>query len=384
MADSPEGDSDHERHDPLVIAASLDLDRTDDARAADEALVATCHRCATLRDDLVMLRAAAKAVPVAPRIRDYRLTAEDAARLRAAPAREPRGATARLTGEMRDPSLDHATHDALLIAGQLDRSAQNAEWERAAELIASCDECAALHDDLVALREATRALSTPTRTLDYRISPADASCLRPGGWRRLLAAIGSSRDLLSRPLAVGLTTIGLAGLLVATVPGVLSGQTGASTAAPALSTVGRALSGAAAAGGAANPESVSESQSSKGAPPAAPTAAESFAAAQLAPTAAPSAAAAAPAPAASAAAQPSDGTYDALIAGPARSSAPGAQAPGPAIPDLGIGDDTSRLAANAPAPPGEHSAMVVLASLLLLAGLSLFGLRWTARRLRDG
>ena len=82
-----------------------------------------------------------------------------------------------------------------------------------------------LLDDLVAIRTATVTLPTPPRVDDYQLTPDDAARLRPGGWRRLVAAIGSGRAAFTRPLAVGLTTLGLAGLLVATVPSVLTGTT---------------------------------------------------------------------------------------------------------------------------------------------------------------
>ena len=386
MADSPVGVSAHDRHDPLLIAAALDLEASDDDRSAAAALEANCPDCATLHADLLTLRAETRALAPARRIRDFRLTADDAARLRARAAGEPHGATARLTGEMHDSSVDHGAHDLMLIASSLDRSVQDPERERAATLIASCDECAALHADLVALRDATRALPTPARARDYRLSLADADRLHQTGWRRMLAAIGSSRDLFSRPLAVGLTTIGLAGLLVATIPGFLSGQTGASTAAPALSAAGQAVSGgagAAGAAGAANPESVGDSGSSKAAPPAAPSAAPSFAAAQLAPTAA-SPGAVAPAPAAAPSGpEPSAGTYDAQVASPAASSAANAEAPESTAPDVGSGGDTSRLASNPTNVSGEPSGLAILAAALLIAGLLLFALRWTARRLAN-
>jgi hypothetical protein len=369
----------HDRHDPLLIAASLDSEASDDDRSAAAALEANCPDCATLHADLLTLRAETRALAPARRIRDFRLTADDAARLRASAAGEPQGATARLIGDMHDSSVDHGAHDLLLIASSLDRSVEDPERERAATLIASCDECAALHADLVALREATRALPTPARARDYRLSPADAERLHQTGWRRMLAAIGSSRDLFSRPLAVGLTTIGLAGLLVAAIPGILSGQTGASTAAPALSAAGQAVGGGAA--GAANPESVGDSGSSKAAPPVAPTAAPSFAAAQLAPTAA-SPGAVAPAPAAAPSGpEPSAGTYDAQVASPAASSAANAQAPESTAPDVGSGGDSTRLATNTTNVSGEPSGLAIMAAVLLITGLLLFALRWTARRL---
>ena len=92
-----------------------------------------------------------------------------------------------------------------------------------------------LLDDLVAIRTATVTLPTPPRVDDYQLTPEDAARLRPGGWRRLVAAIGSSRAAFTRPLGVGLTTLGLAGLLVATVPSVLTGTTALGPTAGAAS-----------------------------------------------------------------------------------------------------------------------------------------------------
>ena len=100
------------------------------------------------------------------------------------------------------------------------RSAPPSE-RRAEALVAGCSLCAQLHADLVALGAAARAMPTPARPRDYVLTPADAARLRPSGWRRVVAAFGTARDGFSRPLAVGLTTLGLAGLLVTTVPSIL-------------------------------------------------------------------------------------------------------------------------------------------------------------------
>ena len=48
--------------------------------AAAESLVASCGGCADLARDLVAIRGAMTALPAPARRRDYRLTAEDAAR----------------------------------------------------------------------------------------------------------------------------------------------------------------------------------------------------------------------------------------------------------------------------------------------------------------
>ena len=84
------------------------------------------------------------------RTRDFRLTA--ATRRAHRDLRwGTRSTTARLTGEMTHPPTDHATHDQLLIASLLDRSPGDPDRNRAEALLAACDDCAALHDDLVAL-----------------------------------------------------------------------------------------------------------------------------------------------------------------------------------------------------------------------------------------
>ena len=127
----------------------------------------------------------------------------------------------------------HATHDPLLVAALVDRDLAGPELDRARAQVADCSACAELHADLLSLAAATRALPTPARPRDFTLTETDVARLRPGLVRRLLGAIGSSRDAFSRPLAAGLTTLGLAGLLVATVPTVLpAGESGAAALSP--------------------------------------------------------------------------------------------------------------------------------------------------------
>ena len=142
---------------------------------------------------------------------------------------------------MTTPAPDHATHDPELVAAHLDGRLDPADLDRVDGWLAACGACAVLHDDLQDLVLATRALPTPSRPRDFALSPEDARRARSGGWRRLVAAIGSPRDTVSRPLAVGLTTLGLAGLLVANVPSALA-RVGRRSAAPAPQMrAGRAL-----------------------------------------------------------------------------------------------------------------------------------------------
>jgi hypothetical protein len=96
----------------------------------------------------------------------------------------------------------------------------------------TCPACRALHIDLLTLQGAIRAAWAPRRTRDLRLSVADATRLQRRRWRRLLEVIGTPRDVLTRPLALSFTTLGLVGLLLTAVPAGLSMSAG-SAGAPA-------------------------------------------------------------------------------------------------------------------------------------------------------
>lgn len=224
----------------------------------------------------------------------------------------------------------HAAHDLTNVAALAARADDlDEEAVAAARLqVAGCTACADVLSDLVTLQTVLPATSTPARPRDFRLSPADAARLQRTGWRRLLGFFGSTRDGFSRPLAIGFTTLGLAGLLVATVPTMFIG---AGQSATVLSTVGAALPAASGA-----PASV-EAYSSERIDLEAPSGAGG--------------------------------------AGPAESADGGVfSGAEPDVTDiagdLAIRDDASGL-----------SVLVVLAGVLLIAGLGLFGLRWSARRL---
>ena len=115
---------------------------------------------------------------------------------------------------------DHAAHDRAVVAALAarDPDVTGDERQAAQALVAACTECARLHADLVALATALPTAATPRRPRDFTLTAADAERLRGRGWRAWLRRIGSSRDTITRPLALSLTTLGLAGLLVATRP----------------------------------------------------------------------------------------------------------------------------------------------------------------------
>ncbi len=351
----------HAGHDPLAIAGLLNRDVTASDRAVAGALVATCLECAALHADLLALSSAALELPTPPRKRDFRLTAADAARLSAATGAEPVTPSSRLSGVMTDIHR-HASHDTLLVASLADHSSAGPERDRATALVESCTLCAGLHDDLIALSAAIRDMPTPPRPRAYTLGPADAARVRPSGWRRLIAGIGTARDGFSRPLAVGLTTLGLAGLLVATVPSIL--------------TTGNATGASSVADGASAQELAKDSVSSPG----------PSLSAMAGQTDGPRAAAAMASPAATAA--------DAAAVAPTLQGATATDTSQMPVQSPDDGTYTSNgeaqngsLATLADQAPGAGersgpSTMIVVSGTMLIVGLGLFAIRWRARRLR--
>jgi anti-sigma factor RsiW len=362
----------HAEHDPEVVASLLDGDLVEADRAAAARQVASCPACAALHRDLIALANATRELPTPLRTSDFRLTAADSERLR-----EPMAASARLTGDMQT-TASHASHDTLLVASLVDHGVVAPERDAAERLIAACGLCAALHDDLVALSAATRTMPTPARPRDYTLTAEDAVRLRPRGWRRLIGTFGTSRDAFSRPLAVGLTTLGLAGLLVATVPSVLPGGS-----ATSRSTVGAAVgnsSGEAsnAPGGPLDVSGSAPEAGSGGRAPGADAAAPSgdFAGPVLAPSRA---------PVGVGSSQP--GAADQALrqsAAPGQGDAAGGSSKGTGAAS---GEPTDASASPAGRTLGQNAsgipALIVASGALLIVGLGLFLIRWAARRRAD-
>jgi hypothetical protein len=365
MGDGTLAGADHATHDPELIVALLDDDLDATERALGEALIAACPACASLHDDLAMLARATHVQTPPTRPRDFRLTPADAARLTAASRltpsadegpREPLAIATRLSGDMHDPrtAAAHATHDAMLVASFADHSLALDERVVAERLVAGCGLCAALHEDLLAIRTATIQLPTPARPRDYALTEADAARLRRSGWRRWVGAFGSPRDAVSRPLAVGLTTLGIVGLLVA--------------GAPLLSFGSAASSGGPSAGGAAGAP-VTPPQTGNGTSEAAAPAASNAPA--PAPAATSAAAPLVPVPAVTAPAFAADqgGSSDTTSGGP---KATGGGLTNPV--------DATGVPGNGPVEPTGAPPLVALSGILLLVGLGLFLLRWMSRR----
>jgi hypothetical protein len=362
----------HASHDLERIAALLDADLSPADRMTGEAMVASCTECARLRDDLFTLAGATSAMPAPPRSRDFRLTSADADRLTPVGWGEPTSATSRLTDDMFDPRITagHAAHDTVLVASLVDHSLPASEREAAQHMVDTCRRCAELHTDLLALRHATRTLPTPTRPRDYRLSAADAERLRSVGIRRWIVAFGSPRDAITRPLAIGLTTLGIVGFIVSGAP---------------LLSFGSASSSAS-GGPAAGAPQPAASQPAMDATIPAPAAGAGAAEATGGPVAAAAASAAPPAPGVFLPAPttaPGNGSSEFLGEQSGRSSdIAGVKATAPAAPVPGISnqDQAVGVQGSQPAEPGPAVSPVVVSGILLLAGLGLFLLRWMARR----
>lgn len=369
MADNHESHADrHAEHDPVLIASLLDRDLEPDARATAEIRLASCPDCAALHADLVALSTATRALPTPQRSRDFALTAADAERLSAQRTGEPAAPASRLADVMTGTrtAAAHAAHDTVLVASLVDDALAPTDRAAAEALVATCGLCATLRDDLVTLRAATRSLPTPARPRDFVLAPEDARRLRPGGWRRFVAAFGTSRDMLSRPLAFGLTSLGLAGLLVATAPSVL----------PSSGSVAPASVDQDGNGPTRNELATGDPQDTSDQAVAAASAASTIG--ENVPV---FGAAGSPPPVSTT--SNGSGAGSVLIDGssptPATDAVTSGSAKGQHLGDPGrdrlFGLQASFL------PDNGVSMLVVLSGAFLIAGLGLFAIRWTARRL---
>ena len=117
----------------------------------------------------------------------------------------------------------HARHDRFAIADAVGGGALPST-------LRTCPTCGTLHADLISLQRAVREAWVPRRTRDLRLTLRDATRLRKHRLRRLVERIGTQADPITRPLALSLTGLGLAGLMLSTVPSVF--PMGSAGAAP--------------------------------------------------------------------------------------------------------------------------------------------------------
>ena len=262
---------------------------------------------------------------------------------------EPPATLSRLGHDMTTPPLDHATHDPLLIAEDLDGTIGARDAIRVQGWLSSCPDCTTLRSDLAALALATRSMATPPRPRDFTLTVADAKRAQVGGWRRIVAAFASPQDTFTRPLAVGLTTLGLAGLVIANIPAVSLFE-GAGPGSGASAVAGAPApevdaSGTGAALGAASTQDLTSLPDAAASP-------ESGFAGQAVPKA-------------------SDARDNVVNGGGETGRNPDKHANPEGRSSLTTAD-------------GAPSLLVVVSILMVLTGLALALLRWGARRLGDG
>jgi hypothetical protein len=281
----------------------------------------------------------------------------------------------------------HEQHDQILVVSFAsgDLAPDDRDRATAQSLVESCTQCAALHDDIVAIARATRALPPAVRTRDFRLTTDQAAKLRPAGWRRLVAGLSAPGSIFSRQLGLGLATLGIAGLLFSAAPAIQLGM-GSSGAAPAAAPAnGQSAPG----GGAFAPEYPAGSALELHAGPAGSAAASAPAALEPVPAALASQAPAAAAGGDTSAASENPG-YD-TMASDSRNAitldhagkstlipapAPQGEAAGGAANDGGGAATTSVPTSESGGPSG----LVIVSSILLGAGVLVLLLRSISRR----
>jgi anti-sigma factor RsiW len=119
----------------------------------------------------------------------------------------------------RTASTAHASHDELLIARLFGGDVDEAERAQALDLMADCQECAALFADLGAIADANEAMPVLPRPRDFTLTEADAARLRRKRhfWSPIFGAG------LRRSLGSSLAALGLAGAVLTGVASVIGG-----------------------------------------------------------------------------------------------------------------------------------------------------------------
>jgi anti-sigma factor RsiW len=118
----------------------------------------------------------------------------------------------------------HDEHDALLVVAYVGGDLEGDEAGVAAARIAACGSCADLAADIASIAAATAALPPASRPRDFSITPGQASRLHGRGWRGVLVTLTAPRSVLAPRLGAALTTLGVAGLLLASIPGISLGD----------------------------------------------------------------------------------------------------------------------------------------------------------------
>jgi hypothetical protein len=268
----------------------------------------------------------------------------------------------------------HDRHDRFLVAALAADDLEGQARTDAHELVAACSDCAELLADLRAIAAATSALPPLPRSIDFRLSPEAADRLGARGWRGFLVRLADTRFGVSRPLAVGLTTLGLVGAIAGSIPGAMGGFS--SGAAQVRPNAGNALNASESQSnfrdGAGAPASALAAPAAS-VPPGPPSSPLRVISGSPAPTALVPVAVSAP-PADLATPAPSAESAGGVAAAP--SAAPSAR---DSTGDQDASPGVTSLASGSPGP----SPLLVTSLVLLLIGLAILGTQWAAARLTN-
>ena len=250
---------------------------------------------------------------------------------------------ARPVAEMTETHAPHRQDDLVdisaLVAGDVEgrRPAQPA-----ANRLGACAGCGMIAADLQVIVTSLRRLPPVHRAREFRLDAGTAARLRPPLWRRIARGLAGRGLTVANPVGGVLTALGLAGLLLMTVPAVSPGP-----AAGTPVTVVPAEPGAAGTAGTAE-------ATARGAH-------EGVGAADGAPAAGPREDGA------------PDGTVEVSRGVAGRGAGASSRAPTPSLVPQARGVDA--------APRPGNATLAVLSGSFLIAGLGLLGIRWTGRRL---
>ena len=128
---------------------------------------------------------------------------------------------------------DHDTHDLLLVAAHAAGDIGSRGRSRTELQLAGCRDCADLRAELVAIAAATNRLPAPRRSREFTLSREDAARLRRPSLRRILVDLAGPRGLIGRPVAAAVTSLGVAGIVLASAGGIVGSFGSAGAAAPA-------------------------------------------------------------------------------------------------------------------------------------------------------
>jgi hypothetical protein len=264
---------------------------------------------------------------------------------------------------------NHDRHDRFLVAALAAGDLEGRALTDAEELVDACADCAELLADIRTIAAATAALPLLPRPTDFRLSPDTAERLSARGWRGILVRLADTRFGFSRPLAVGLTTLGLVGVIAGSIPGAMGGA--GSGGAPAQPANGNAYN-------------VSEDQSGApagaSAPPASAVPAPTAAVQREAGSAGPASSVPPAAPVYPVAG--SSGSVTAMPPSPAPESTGGVAAAASPSAAKGVGGTSGDLLSLSSESSGP-SPLLVGSFVLLLMGLGILGTQWVATKLTN-